>query len=144
MSKNELLKLLEDPEVVAKILAMKRTNPAMSPQGEKIAMKIITWWNGVANKATIPDLGVKIDVLEAVKRHGNGKVKEVLAKAIESPLNGQGSYMVQYLSDIGWCIKLKNFDKIDSRKYSSTFTTKTSKAEVLKDTSQSDLEGLEQ
>ena len=139
MLKDDLLKLLEDPDVVAKVKEVLSSKQIITASDKRKATILTKWWssNLKTPTPTLENFQIK-EIVSKVNQYGYKELMKILQMAIDSPLNKEGEFMRTYLSDITWCLKDANFNKIKSGKYSKKFTS--GKQEVFKNKDEEDFE----
>lgn len=118
MTKKELLKLLDDPEVIERLKEIVLMKRKVIPKHElRKVTKLVNWWSNEINVKLELTEYQKEDILQAINKRGENLVL-VLQKAIKSPLRTDGSsFMAKYLNDLLWCIKDANFTKLADGRY---------------------------
>lgn len=119
MDKSELLKLLDDKDVIAKLREVLFTNNELKATEIVKIRNIKKFWGLNDQDPTISKI---INV--ALKKHGEKELLSVLGRAKNSPLNKEGEMMFEYLSNIGWCLRDSNFKKIKDGKYDEPWKKK--------------------
>lgn len=139
MLKDDLLKLLEDPDVVAKVKEVISSKQIITASDKRKATILTKWWssNLKTPAPTLENFQIK-EIASKVNQYGYKELMKILQMAIDSPLNKEGEFMRTYLSDITWCLKDSNLNKIKSGKYSKKFTS--GKQEVFKNKDEEDFE----
>lgn len=122
MSKAYFLKMLEDPVIVERLFeiveeARKATNQ-ITPNDKKKVTHVKNWWDEhLGHSSSELNLFQLQELAGLINKHGREAVKGVLLNAIQSPLRKGDHFMKQYLSDLGWCIRAGNYDKIKNGAY---------------------------
>lgn len=126
--KQELLELLDDPEVIEKLLTVVATKKKhhIPPVDEKKIAKVLNYWYNLTGERIVdPPLYNKMDVLKALNSKGYNNIKSILDRAYTSPLNeDKGNLMCQYLSNLFWIIKPPNLEKIEKGNYDNDYSNK--------------------
>jgi len=139
MLKDDLLKLLEDPDVVAKVKEVISSKQIITASDKRKATILTKWWSSNLKTPvpTLENFQIK-EIVSKVNQYGYKELMKILQMAIDSPLNKEGEFMRTYLSDITWCLKDSNLNKIKAGKYSKKFTS--GKQEVFKNKGEEDFE----
>ena len=139
MLKDDLLKLLEDPDVVAKVKEVLSSKQIITASDKRKATILTKWWSSNLKTPvpTLENFQIK-EIASKVNQYGYKELMKILQMAIDSPLNKEGEFMRTYLSDITWCLKDSNLNKIKAGKYSKKFTS--GKQEVFKNKDEEDFE----
>lgn len=144
MDKTELIELLKDPDVVSTLKELikqpaNKQNMISQVDSKKIS-RVVTWFDKEAGKKSELNLFQKKDLLQLISKFGLRQVKLVLKQALDSPLNADGQFMKQFLTNLSWCVKAGNFTKIKDGNYDVAFKKKDG-AHI--DTNDEQLTGLE-